>query len=68
MVCTVIIAFNGIVFLQPISADFYPRRGMYYAAPFEGELYRARIESVEREQDPRSNQWIDVVEVDWFFY
>jgi hypothetical protein len=48
---------------QPMQQDFYPRRGMYFAAPFEGELYRARIESVEREQDGRSDQWIDIVEV-----
>ena len=36
---------------------------MYYAAPFEGELYRARIDSVERIQDNQSGRWIDVVEV-----
>lgn len=36
---------------------------MFCAAPFEGELYRARVESVEREKDGRSNQWIEIVEV-----
>ncbi|VDI64301.1 ATP-dependent RNA helicase TDRD9 [Mytilus galloprovincialis] len=46
-----------------IKPDPYLRRGMFCAAPFEGELYRARVESVERERDSRSNQWIEIVEV-----
>lgn len=49
--------------LLPLQNDYYPRRGMYFAAPFEGELYRARIENIEREQDPRTQQWMEIVEV-----
>ncbi|XP_052105936.1 ATP-dependent RNA helicase TDRD9-like [Mytilus californianus] len=56
-------ALNNENVLPQIRPDTYPRRGMFYAAPFEGELYRARIESVEREKDSRSNQWIEIVEV-----
>ncbi|CAC5402912.1 TDRD9 [Mytilus coruscus] len=56
-------ALNNENVLPQVRPDTYPRRGMFYAAPFEGELYRARVESVEREKDSRSNQWIEIVEV-----
>ncbi|CAG2193788.1 TDRD9 [Mytilus edulis] len=49
--------------VMQIKPDPYLRRGMFCAAPFEGELYRARVESVEREKDGRSNQWIEIVEL-----